>query len=242
MLELSSASQAAAPHFPRRLPDRNRPTPCPDAARMRAGSCLSLIDRLCLPDEWSCFVVAAQSCPVSLSTEASSSQATLHTEFTLVAAEQKKQPLRCFDTCTKTHSRVVRALRSLRFLSSLFLSPMLYDGDFECGEQSPPQPATPIKTPGRQRRARRKRGRGEAGADRPTGARAAARRTSDSPSPSLFSPPRRRSRCGGNTRARVMAICPLETWVSLRSSSRAALSLSSSSSSSSSSPLCFRLL
>ena len=129
--------------------------------------------------------MAAQSCPVSLSTEASSSQATLHTEFTLVAAEQKKQPLRCFDTCTKTHSRDVRAL----FLSSLFLSPMLYDGDFECGEQSPPQPATPIKTPGRQRRARRKGRRGEAGADRPTGARAAARRTSDSPSPlPLFSP------------------------------------------------------
>ena len=89
------------------------------------------------------------------STEASSSGGRRCTlELTLVAAaEQKKQPLQCFDTCTDTQPRSLRTPRRPRSFSSLFLSPMLYDGDFECGEQRPPRPA-PIKTPGRQRSAR----------------------------------------------------------------------------------------
>lgn len=203
---------------------------------------MSLIDRLCLPDEWRCFVVAA-SCPVCLRPR----RLRLRRRCTL--SSHSSTPSKRSNPCdVLTLARRHTAAMCVRCSSPL-------SSFLRCFMTEISSAASRVRL-SRRRRSKLRGGRGGRGGreggerqeqtGRPALARPRAVRQT-LPPPSLFSPPRRRSRCGGNTRARVMAICPLETWVSLRSSSRAALSLSSSSSSfssssSSSSRLYFRPL
>ena len=158
---------------------------------------MSLIDRLCLPDEWRSFVVAA-SCPVCLRPR----RLRLRRRCTL--SSHSSTPSKRSNPCdVLTLARRHTAAMCVRCSSPL-------SSFLRCFMTEISSAASRVRL-SRRRRSKLRGGRGGRGGreggerqeqtGRPALARPRAVRQT-LPPPSLFSPPRRRSRCGGNTRAR----------------------------------------